>query len=469
MKKILIVLMTLSLVFITILPMTTNAGAPKLIYEIGDTFVDASIKAIQARKGFKVVDGGAVTEKPTEVFTNAIKKGFQDTAKDSWEVIKGGKLNATPLKDMPGWLKVTIGTAAFISGADIAFDIYEMIQNGQNINTLTMDASVGYTMMGDTFMYYVISESSKYDTFQIYAKDGFNIKTGSTTHQPHKLAMSFLNKKLAPLPYMKITSLGVSGISVTIFYSFYSSPDILSDTRTIEVFTADGSPIKFSEPFVAEKNIPYEFIQRDNNVPNINTSRPTQTLIVPNPDFFPDVDKAIQENWDMVSDPDGWLQRNPQNDPDANPNPNPNPNPDLNPNPDAEPFPKKEEIPPTIPPDGDGCKSPAEDLLTFFKNSLIGNFSCFDWDKLKMAGGFFTNKFPFSVPWDVGRALDAVFGGLSPTDDVPSYNLKIKDWSTELTIPEFFKPWFTVIRVMLLVMFDIGLIWAIRKMLGGAS
>lgn len=190
------------------------------------------------------------------------------------------------------------------------------------------------------------------------------------------------------------------------------------------------------------------------------------------PDLFPEgIDITVPEgDWDEV----GWNE--PISKPDTNPNPNPNPqpqpNPELNPQPEENPLPNGNgtEIPTEqIPPSSDACKSPAESVLEFLKNWIIGNFACFDWDKLKMAGGFFTNKFPFSLPWDIGRGLDAVFGGLTESDKLPEFPIKIADWEGTIKIPSFFHSWFPILRIMILVMFDISLIYAVRKLLGGAS
>lgn len=111
-------------------------------------------------------------------------------------------------------------------------------------------------------------------------------------------------------------------------------------------------------------------------------------------------------------------------------------------------------------------------ILTALTTGLIGDFGNVDWEKLKLTGQAFSTKFPFSLPWDVGRALSAIFGPFN-TSDIPSWDIRFtvlgNSFEWVLTIPEFFHSWFTVLKTMILVMFDITLVYSVRKLLGGAS
>lgn len=105
-------------------------------------------------------------------------------------------------------------------------------------------------------------------------------------------------------------------------------------------------------------------------------------------------------------------------------------------------------------------------------SGLVGNPNNINWDKLKLTGNAFTTKFPFSIPWDVGRALTAVFGSFVETD-APSWEIKFtvlgKKYSWELGFPKLMVDWQPFYKGVLLIMFDIGLVYSVRKMLGGAS
>lgn len=93
------------------------------------------------------------------------------------------------------------------------------------------------------------------------------------------------------------------------------------------------------------------------------------------------------------------------------------------------------------------------------------------WKKLKAIPAIFTTKFPFSLPWDIERFMTSLFG------DVPTVSeLKWEvpplmgiDPDIVITIPDYFDQWFSFGRTTVLVMFDISLVYAIYRLLGGAS
>lgn len=110
------------------------------------------------------------------------------------------------------------------------------------------------------------------------------------------------------------------------------------------------------------------------------------------------------------------------------------------------------------------------DVLT---TGLVGDTSKINWDRLKMAGSAFTTAFPFSIPWDIGRAFDAVFGSFEDLRDMPEWHWTIRfaghDYTIDFGIDDYFLSWFEIIRSVMLILFDVGLVYAVRKMLGGAS
>lgn len=96
-----------------------------------------------------------------------------------------------------------------------------------------------------------------------------------------------------------------------------------------------------------------------------------------------------------------------------------------------------------------------------------------NWDKLKYSGDLFTTAFPFSLPWDIANALDATFGGLGNTS-VPDFDFKLKNLNGEIValkivIPDAITNQLPFVRAVFLIIFDISIIYAIRRLLGGAS
>lgn len=107
-------------------------------------------------------------------------------------------------------------------------------------------------------------------------------------------------------------------------------------------------------------------------------------------------------------------------------------------------------------------------VAEFFGQGLMGDTAKIKWDKLKLSASGFTYAFPFSLPWDVGRAFDAVFGNFDASNP-PEWQLKIHKETFTIKIPDMLLGWFPFTRAALLIMFDIGLIYSVRKLLGGAS
>lgn len=114
-----------------------------------------------------------------------------------------------------------------------------------------------------------------------------------------------------------------------------------------------------------------------------------------------------------------------------------------------------------------GINTAVTSIAEFFSQGLLGNLD-FKWSKLKAIYIGFTTAFPFSLPWDVGRAFDSIFGNFSDTS-APEWKMTVYGQSWTIKIPNMLLGWFPITRMMLLIMFDIGLVYSVRKLLGGAS
>ena len=94
-----------------------------------------------------------------------------------------------------------------------------------------------------------------------------------------------------------------------------------------------------------------------------------------------------------------------------------------------------------------------------------------NWAKLKAVPMILTKKFPFSLPWDAKRFMEGVFGEVPAAEE---FSLKIDklmgvDFNLNVTMPEYFDGWFAFSRTATVILFDIGLIYALYRLLGGAS
>ena len=115
-----------------------------------------------------------------------------------------------------------------------------------------------------------------------------------------------------------------------------------------------------------------------------------------------------------------------------------------------------------------GILTAGDAIAAFFAQGLIGNPANINWGKLKTTAAGITYAFPFSLPWDVGRAFDSVFGNFSNAD-APEWVFSLAGESWTIRLPQMLLDWFPITRTMILVIFDITLIYSVRKLLGGAS
>jgi len=93
-----------------------------------------------------------------------------------------------------------------------------------------------------------------------------------------------------------------------------------------------------------------------------------------------------------------------------------------------------------------------------------------NWEPLKVAGNLFTNKFPFSLPWDLKRSFstlvssntgqpDFTFNFYTKLTGYVSFTVDLSMWSGVISAS----------KILELMAFDIGLILLTRKLLGGAT
>lgn len=85
------------------------------------------------------------------------------------------------------------------------------------------------------------------------------------------------------------------------------------------------------------------------------------------------------------------------------------------------------------------------------------------WEKLTDLGKNFTRVFPFCIPFDVG---DFVAGSVNTLErkEFEKYEVPIyKSYKVTLAIPEEFYPIGDIIRTILLVLYDVGLMYAVYK------
>lgn len=96
-----------------------------------------------------------------------------------------------------------------------------------------------------------------------------------------------------------------------------------------------------------------------------------------------------------------------------------------------------------------------------------------EWEKLKAIPYLFTTKFPFSLPWDAMRAAEAVFGDVPVTSKF-KYTVEVpigdgEPYKLDLSFPPLMDTFGKIFRTGIVIAFDLGLLYAVRKWFGGAS
>lgn len=108
-------------------------------------------------------------------------------------------------------------------------------------------------------------------------------------------------------------------------------------------------------------------------------------------------------------------------------------------------------------------QSIADSITSTFTTNKSGD--TIDFTKLKFAANLFTNKFPFSLPWDL-QSMVNTFG--SGSTNAPVIPIGIGNVTTEIDMSRF-NTIAAAVRVLELFAFGVGLLFGTRKLLGGAS
>lgn len=96
--------------------------------------------------------------------------------------------------------------------------------------------------------------------------------------------------------------------------------------------------------------------------------------------------------------------------------------------------------------------------------------ACTDQIKLpsfKPIGNAFTTSFPFSIPWDIKRAIDSAFGGVGDTK--PEFALTMFGDGVVLTVPDMIDSWMPFLRGFLVLAFDISILYLFYRFMKGGD
>jgi hypothetical protein len=106
---------------------------------------------------------------------------------------------------------------------------------------------------------------------------------------------------------------------------------------------------------------------------------------------------------------------------------------------------------------------------TEVKVTSISATDTLNFEPLKVAGTLFTNKFPFSLPWDLKRSFSTLAAENGNPNFRFTFNTKLLGYQDIQINMSMWSSIISVSKVFELLAFDIGLIFLTRKLLGGAS
>lgn len=425
--------------------------------------------------GVTVFSGGTSVLTPTKTMTfvmeivpNKALTSFAtgSTVKPFWTTI-----NTTEGNTVPSYLYLS-GNVPYLYYATANGSTAKLYKDGTYLTTV----SNGVT---DVSKYVSFSDVLKYNR-QIFTMD-----YDQTRAYPWRLTTS-MTSTIATVPqFSTVVEMGgydANDYVRTITFNTTLSQDYkdAGGVGNWDLFTDRVSTLPSPSP--APKLIGKDTIKSPVINKNPNTGKPTMaiptTVIVQDPTKNPV--KPDPEGGIIISKPDGTPVTDPEteldpvtNQPEVKPNPETGePEIIVQPNKPPEPAtPPKTEPPTTEEPDtgdpdtGDpGTETPPTDPDDNDPTKV-------KWDKLKKIPNFMTTRFPFSLPWDIGRFMDAVFPDVTPVSELVFEFPDIGDFDTdfEITIPEYFDPWMDFARSAFIYGFDIALVYSIYRLFGGAQ
>lgn len=494
-KKTLLITLSFLLVFTMLFVefVRVEAGSVKVVYKTVEGLGEATMKSIQARKGYQIAGWETVgsppppaTPSPSQVFTQSMSKTMQDVASDSFDTISGQKFDKTPMKGMPGWLKVTLGTAAFVTSADLLFDLFSKVEDEQPLEYPTNDLT-GRSTTSPVIRSNLTSNGERY---MHYASDGYTLMTssGNIVEPGGGLVLSTIRTGSDPVhtwfTHSDHSDPNWDGRVSLRYYSNASQTSTSGVTYSYRKNNSSGS-FDYDNPTgrLATKSvvIPKEVITQQ-PVPEVDTSKQQQVLIVPDPavwDTPEKVEQAISQNWDMVSNPERWFEQNPETDPDYEPNPQPTPTdqPKFVPNPNFNPTEEPSSENPMYQPNPNWTPetSMQDDPTapdTF--NPINGEGGSPPRNRCDRDEVNITEKFPFSLPFDLYYILSAVYA--EPKTPVITLDETLDNSIGGFGIPiqfehdmSYLDPYMKFFRILIQLGFAFFLIMTTRKLLGGGG
>lgn len=412
-------------------------------------------------------------EKAVEKFNRDLweNAGYWEDKKHLVDEINNAKVEPYPDNhSKKGFGKVVLSAAAFLTGVDVVFDLYNAFKEAYELHKAiellqtpipnnVYKSIKGFHIEPDplaegsiyTHDWYVVGNGSTYKRYSNYAlvykyPNGLSFRVGRSGGVDYV----YLQSWLIPKDQTDLKELG-SVIMIPL-----SEWDSYGEDIAIKEEVPASNVGEISSPDWLQSYVlnPSEQAKEQiiNSFPNgIEIDVPLAPLEdAPDPETQPWTDPLPQTLPNPSPDPQ----------PEPNPEPSPTPNPSPDPSPDPEPSPEPTPNPDPSPnPNPDPSPEPEPD-------------TGINWEPLITAGGTITTKFPFSIPWDVFRLVSM----LDVEPICPRFELNASKHSFNLGSIEIpfdfgfdidfciFEPIAEIFRWGLLIVFDICIVLALRRL-----
>lgn len=433
----------LGLLVVAVLFSTFNVKPAKAVWPVVGS---VALKATERAVAHSVVRAVGIKGTTKSAKEKAMEAWFSRLPEEQATHLRLAVNNAQPVEGKPGWLKVVVSGLLFITGLDVALEIWDMIQSGSPIERMSyvpdkddeilqFDENIYGTLVPNVIIEWYTSEVKVQPWY-------YRWPDGSISHNIMNFRSTYAGAKST------WTSLGVryDGVNSSGDHVYYWRYMYQRSGEWVVV-----EPLSFTVKAGAEghlvrspiTNVEWEPIP----LPEIDPARQYE-IIFPDPVVYP----SIYPEPEQYPLPEIVPVTEPVPDPAPEPNPEPNPDPKPSPEPNPWPEPGPEPFPDPVP-------NPPNPFEPSEPEKI-------NWEKLRGIPAIITTKFPFSLPWDIYHLLSLL--NYQPCAPVIEVNEDFMGMNFQFEIDfSFLDPYVPFFRWFIVIGYAVFLILSVRKLMGG--
>lgn len=416
-------------------------AALKLLTEVEESFSRAFTK--KAGVKLTVIEGGR-GKKVQEEISSGFFKEISNLPRATFENFDAMIAQARPVPTRPGWLKVVVGTALLVTGLDIVADIHNWATSSNTYERVLPPVDYANPeLIIEAYGNYFRADTD--GTMQLVQYNDHVFSNPVGLYDFYMANNHYLYQPYEDSGNLRIRVLERNYIGDFVYQPGYSP---MTDFYQMPHTGYNPSTRTITLPHTVT---PWEYVLVPNALPVSPFLVPIE-IEFPDPAHFPnwrdliEVDPQLEPNVAPKEVTDPYVNPDTGLAPEPLPQADPNYRPDLQPAPEIAPVP----LPHPVSPEPGGKQINMQPLL--------------------QVGQDLTTKFPFSIPWDLGRQL-SVFDAdpVAPffAVDIPQF-FKFGSVIIPLKFDVDFQMFDLVAQICrwgTVLLFDIGIILGIRRLL----